>query len=292
MSPIRSSRRVALLIAVLGSLLLAACKPAVPPEPTPPPTAPEAIALLDGQPIHRDLLDAMARQRGGTQNPYDLPTTPAPAASATAADRQAMLDDLVDIELLARKARERGLDRQPSLQAERELQAKTILAQAMVREQIAGLEVSDAELAAAYEERVPPNQFKVAHILVKDAATAQTVLDQLNQGKPFAELARRHSLDTGSRKDGGSLGWLLIDQMPTDLAAAIRHLKPGQHAPQALQTPQGFELVQLQALEAVPERPTLQTARAWLHPQLIHAKVEAQQQQWRREAQIQVTNAP
>ncbi|MGY4827939.1 peptidylprolyl isomerase [Sphaerotilaceae bacterium SBD11-9] len=283
--------RAAPFLAVLCSLQIAACTPAAPP-PEAKQSAGDTIALLDGEPVSRDLLDTIARQRGGTQNPYDLPTTPAPAASATAADRQAMLEELVDIELLARKARERGLDQDPALQAERELQAKTILAQTMVREQIAGLEVSDAELAAAYEERVPPNQFKVAHILVKDAATAQTVLDQLNQGKPFAELAKRHSLDAGSRKDGGSLGWLLIDQMPTDLAAAIRHLKPGEHAPQALQTPQGFEVVQLQALEALPERPTLQTARTWLHPQLIHAKVGAQQQQWRREAQIQLTDAP
>lgn len=250
--------------------------------------------MLDGEPLTVALLDEIARQYAGSANPYDAPAaaSAASAASTPAFGRQRLLDELVDIELLARKARERGLDKQPAFIAEDELQAKTILAQTMVREQIAGIEVTDAELAAAYEERVPPHQFKLAHILVAEQATAQAVLDQLKQGRPFAELAKRYSIDADNRQRGGSLGLMLMDQLPTEMAAAVRHLKPGEHAAQPVQTPQGWHVVRLEGLEPLPQRPTLETARAWLHPQIVHAKVEAQQKQWRRDAKVQLAPSP
>ncbi|MBL0730246.1 peptidylprolyl isomerase [Piscinibacter sp. HJYY11] len=283
--------RLALAAALCG--LFGACERTAPTEAKAP--AREAVALLDGEPLSRDLIDEIARQQRGSLNPYDAPVATAHAASAPPdppEHRQRLLDELVEIELLARKARERGIDQQPEVQAASELQTKTLLAQAMVREQIASIEVTDAELAAAYEERVPPHLFKIAHIVVPDADTGQALLQQLAQGRPFAELAQRHSLDADTRKKGGRIGSLMYDQMPPAIAAAVRHLKPGQHAPQPVQTEHGWHVVQLQGLEPLLERPTLQTARVWLHPQIVHAKVQAQQQQWRREAQVQLAPSP
>ncbi|MET0333962.1 MAG: peptidylprolyl isomerase [Rhizobacter sp.] len=256
----------------------------------------DTIALLDGQPLSRAMFDEVVRQQVGTPNPYDAPAAAAAAAAASApmdADqRQRVLDELVEIELLARKARERGLDKSPEVQAEATLLKQTILSRAMIREQIATLEVSDAELAAAYEERVPPHQFRIAHIQLADEAAAQDILKQLKEGRPFAELARRHSQDTDNRNRGGLIGSMVFDQMPAEIATAVRHLKPGEHAAQPVKTTQGWHVVQLQALDPLKERPTLETARVWLHPQIVHAKVQAQQQQWRREAKVELAGTP
>ncbi|HEX3139195.1 MAG TPA: hypothetical protein VHQ87_04030, partial [Rhizobacter sp.] len=181
--PTNRSSHASALLAALCCLLLWACKPAAPPKAAQPASTPaDAVALLDGEPLSRTLLDEIARQQAGTSNPYDAPMAAAAAASAAstpAADRQALLEELIGIELLARKARERGLDKQAAVATESELQGKTLLAQIMVREQIAGIAVSDADLAAAYEEHVPPHRFKLAHILAKDPTTAQNVLEQL-----------------------------------------------------------------------------------------------------------------
>lgn len=285
-------RFAALALAMLPCLWLGACKPATPAAPSTP--KPDAVALLDGEPLSRALLDEIGRQYAGSANPFDAPVaaSAASAPSAPAPGRQRLLDELVDIELLARKAREHGLDKHPAFSAEDELQTKTLLAQAMVREQIAGLTVTDAELSAAYEERVPPHQFKIAHILVAEQATAQAVLEQLKQGRPFADLAKRYSIDTDNRERGGSLGSMMMDQLPTDMGLAVRHLKPGEYAAQPIQTPQGWHVIQLQGLEPLAQRPTLEAARVWLHPQIVHAKVEAQQRQWRREAKIQLAPSP
>jgi parvulin-like peptidyl-prolyl isomerase len=45
------------------------------------------------------------------------------------------------------------------------------------------------------------------HILVDTEDEAQSVLDALNNGEPFAGLARAVSIDTGSGRNGGELGW-------------------------------------------------------------------------------------
>jgi parvulin-like peptidyl-prolyl isomerase len=49
---------------------------------------------------------------------------------------------------------------------------------------------------------------QVSHILVADQATANAILQQLNQGASFADLAKQHSTDTGSATQGGLLGCL------------------------------------------------------------------------------------
>jgi parvulin-like peptidyl-prolyl isomerase len=51
----------------------------------------------------------------------------------------------------------------------------------------------------------------VAHILVPTRAEAQAILDQLENGGDFAQLAKEHSTDTGSAAAGGALGCLAPD---------------------------------------------------------------------------------
>lgn len=279
------------VLCALSCLLLAACEPTT--RPASPPQPP-AVALLDGHPLSSALLDQLARQQAGTPNPYDPPpAVPAPApAVVNAEERRLLLDQLVEIELLAHKARERGLDKEPAIQAESALQAKTLLAQAMVREQIAAFSVTDAELAAAYEEQVPPHQFEVAHIVLPDAAAAHRVLQSLKHGQRFADLARRHSIDKDTRPHGGAIGWVMFDQLPPELAPAVRHLKPGEHTQQPVQTAKGWHVVRLLALRPLVERPTREAAKAWLYPQLMHGKVQAQQAQWRKEADVRLEASP
>jgi len=176
--------------------------------------------------------------------------------------------------------------------AEAELQSKTLLAQRVVRELINSLQVSDAELQAAYDEQVPPHEFQLRHVQLPDREAALAVISRLQQGQAFAELARSLSTDKVSRAQGGNLGWLMMEQMPPDFAAAARALKPGEHTVQPVKTDQGWHVIQLQALRPLAKRPSLQTATVWLHPPLLHAKVQAHQQQWRDQAQVQVSPTP
>ncbi len=239
------------------------------------------MATLNGEPVRRALLEQLVVNKLGTPNPYDLQSASA-AASAPSVDRQRMLDELLGIELLAQKARERGLDKSPSVRAESELQSKTLLAQAVVREQIAGIKVSEAELQALYEDKIPPHEFQLFHTMLPDRAAAEAFIEQLRQGRRFKEL-------TGKR--GRGPGWAMAEQMPPEVASVIKRLKPGEYSPQPLLMDQEWHVVQLVATRPV-KRPSLQTAQVWLHPQLVQLKVQAQQQQWREQATVQVSPTP
>lgn len=64
------------------------------------------------------------------------------------------------------------------------------------------------KLMAEIEKGITPEQEEVwaRHILVDDEATAQTVLDELNNGGDFGDLAIKYSTGT-SASNGGDLGW-------------------------------------------------------------------------------------
>ena len=81
----------------------------------------------------------------------------------------------------------------------------------MLQEKASGQAPSDAAVKAKYDQLKAQNasekQYSAAHILVKDEKTAKTLIAKLNKGAKFAELARKNSLDQGSKVKGGELGW-------------------------------------------------------------------------------------
>ncbi|MBC7992257.1 MAG: hypothetical protein H7Z15_03300, partial [Rhizobacter sp.] len=143
--------RSAALLALLLASLLSACERSPPPASTLP-----AVAMLNGEPVSRALLDHLTRVQTDVANPNDAPASAAATASVPAVDRKQLLDELIDIELLAQKARQRGLDKSHAVVTDVELQSKTLLAQLLVRDLIGSTQISEAELQAAYDELVPP----------------------------------------------------------------------------------------------------------------------------------------
>lgn len=91
------------------------------------------------------------------------------------------------------------------------------------------LEISDEDLLKYYEDNV--DQFvsvKARHILVNSMEEAEDILEQINEGADFSDLAMAFSTDTTSAVNGGDLGFFYKGQMVPTFEAAAFSLEIGE----------------------------------------------------------------
>lgn len=122
--------------------------------------------------------------------------------------------------------------------------------------------VSDAEARAYYEgnkeQFAEPEQRQVRHILImtKEGDNSQSaeveaktqalaILEQLNQGKDFATLAKEKSQDQATREDGGLYTFKRGDAVPEFEEAAFA-LKPGEITKEPVKTQYGYHIIKLE----------------------------------------------
>lgn len=133
--------------------------------------------------------------------------------------RRALLDEIINAELLAGEARRRGLDKDPEVKE----RIRQILREDVVRRMRAELpassDITEADVKAYYDkhrdEFREPERRRVAHIVVGDKAKAQKLLEQAKKASPtdWGKLVRESSLDkstagsaTGPLELAGDLG--------------------------------------------------------------------------------------
>lgn len=138
----------------------------------------------------------------------------------------------------------------------------------------ASVEVSDAQLKAAYEEEVkdfsPEPKYEIAHILLKEGDDQQQKVDEVKQAlsseKSFAELAKTYSEDLGSKSKGGELGELLVDVYPQNFVDAAMALQVGEVSP-AVETDSGVHFIKLLNVKNV-EPPSFEDRKDFIKKQL------------------------
>jgi peptidyl-prolyl cis-trans isomerase C len=259
------------------------------PEPEPaqsPVTGDTVLVKVNGEPVRRALFDGLVKARSEQANPYDEPDADQASkpTDPPVIDREAVFDDLLTMEILAQKARERGIHLRPEVAAEAELQYKTLLQQELVRDIIAEIRVEPDEVAARYDAQPAERSYKVSHILLKTEAEARAVIRELDKGAQFPALARKRTLDANTRKDG-MLGWMMASQLEQSFVAAVELLKPGRYFRQPVQTPYGWHVVQLHAARYL-DKPPFATAQTWLRQEILYEKVNVRLKQIRQEARI------
>jgi foldase protein PrsA len=107
-------------------------------------------------------------------------------------------------------------------------------------------QVNDDEVKNFYEDHKSElkQSIEISHILVKTETEANQVLDQLNSGQDFKQLAAKYSIDPGSKDQGGYLqaANILTNWVPEFKAAALK-LKPGDISPQPIKSIYGFHII-------------------------------------------------
>lgn len=168
-----------------------------------------------------------------------------PAAQATSEERAAVVDELTNIYVISSLPRAVELGNDPQIKAQLELQERAILFNALANDFLANNQATDQEIFNAYESQValaPPKEFKARHILVETQSAAVALIEELQEGADFVELAKEHS--TGpSGPSGGDLGWFTAQAMVKPFSDAVAVMEDGAFTPAPVQTQFGWHII-------------------------------------------------
>ena len=160
----------------------------------------------------------------------------------------AVLSALIDIKALAQKAEKANLQKDPDVAAQIAFERDRALHNAYFAKNGVA-EISDKELKALYDKEVaamqPRQEIHARHILVKTKEEAEKVIDELNKGADFQEVAKKES--TGpSGPQGGDLGFFSQGQMVPAFEKAAFALKPGEYTKEPVKTQFGWHVIKVE----------------------------------------------
>ena len=117
-----------------------------------------------------------------------------------------------------------------------------------------GVSVGDDEVKAVIarmEASKGSEEYRVGEIYLSSnagiqqqtTANANRIMEQLQQGASFVGYARQYS-EASTAAVGGDLGWVRPEQLPEELATAVRAMRPGQI--RMVQVPGGISIIAVQ----------------------------------------------
>jgi peptidyl-prolyl cis-trans isomerase D len=90
------------------------------------------------------------------------------------------------------------------------------------------------------------------HILVSDEQTAKDIVQRLKNGESFSFLAEKYSIDTGSKSQGGDLGWFGKGKMVAEFETAVFAIKNVGDISDPVKSQFGYHIIQLLGHENRP----------------------------------------
>lgn len=207
---------------------------------------------------------------------YAINALQKPIDQLTAEERDAIIDSLVNLTVLAEAAEERGLQRERTVAVELELQRQQLLARTLVNRFVEENPPTEAEVRAEYDAslaELETVEHKARHILVESQDEANALIEQLDGGADFAELAKDHSIDPAA-SNGGDLGWFTSNSMVAPFAQAVDAMEVGTHSSAPVETQFGWHVILLED-RRTGEAPSLDTVRAELTNRITERKVAA-----------------
>jgi len=210
------------------------------------------------------------------------------SSELTADQRSQALDNLVRAEVVGQEATKEGIDKTPETAALIELTRLNVLQQAVAEKYLKDRKPTEQETRAEYETQVgslAKQEYHAKHILVATEPFAQKVIDRLQKGEKFEELAKKESMDS-SKDNGGDLGWFTPDKMVKPFSDAVLSLKAGEYTHKPVQTQYGWHVIELVETRDL-QPPAYDNVRQRLEQVVQAKKVRAYTDELMRNAKIE-----
>jgi parvulin-like peptidyl-prolyl isomerase len=113
--------------------------------------------------------------------------------------------------------------------------------------QMIGAELLSRKVQEVFSQSVPQTmeQVRMRQILVGTEDEARSVVERLDGGEDFADLARELSLDSATKEQGGERGWLARDELDLSYAGKVLALEVGTHR-QPIPGPGGYFIFEVE----------------------------------------------
>ena len=154
----------------------------------------------------------------------------------------------------------------------------------MIVEKILGkdIDITEDEMKEYFEENKESfneeEQVKASHILVKDEKTAKEVIEKLNAGEDFAELAKEYSTDEGSAEEGGDLGYFEYGDMVEEFSEAAFNLEEGEIS-EPVKSDYGYHIIKVTGKKEAKEA-TFEDHKEEIKTILFDNEINSKYQDW------------
>lgn len=200
----------------------------------------EFVATVNGVAITQGLLNLNIRALTN-QGQRDTPEL-----------RQAIKEDLINKELIAQEATKQGLAKEIDFPDQITQFKQNLLLQAFLEDHFKKNPISDAKLREEYDRQrklmgdgSSNVQYRLSQIVVSNETDAIDLIRRIQKGELFGKLAQEYSIDTNSKAQGGSLGWLMAGQVIPAVGNALPSMAKGSITAKPIQTPVGWVILKL-----------------------------------------------
>jgi len=147
-------------------------------------------------------------------------------------NKEDVLEQLITQTLLIQKADELNLREEPEIAFQIKNAIDQILIQALLEKEIIDKTVlSDDDIEMYYEENKEnywqEEEIHALNILVETQEKAEEIINELNEGKIFSDLAKDHSTSS-SAAEGGDIGFITKGTLKTEIEEKLFILDPGE----------------------------------------------------------------
>ncbi|MFZ5906427.1 MAG: peptidylprolyl isomerase [Nitrospirota bacterium] len=163
--------------------------------------------------------------------------------------KEKFLEELIKKEVLYQEAVKKGLDKDTEYRQKLDDFKKLTLISVLLEKEIEEkTKVTDQEVKEYYEKHkndlATISKMRASHILVKSEDEAKKILARIKKGEDFAKIAEQISLDTGTAKNGGDLGYFSQGQMVPEFESAAIKLKVGEIS-EPVKTRFGYHIIKV-----------------------------------------------